>query len=283
MIEVPYLTEAQIEARSDAALEEFARDREAILAPPVPVEDKLLYHLGLRLHMDDLHTRFCVPRTAGRVDILAALWIEDREIRIDESLDPEVNPDMEGRYRFSIGHEIGHWELHKRYIVAASAEPVLLMKAQSPIVCRNEDLQVRQRPKHDIRERMELQANKFSACLLMPRSLIFAAWQRRFKKLDPVVVEDSRRVAPELQLPSTSAAQARSATPIAHRILEELISDFARQFRTSRHAMRIRLRNLALLWQIFAWRDAAWDSRISFSVIHGWSACGGADHAERED
>jgi glycerol uptake facilitator-like aquaporin len=31
---------------------------------------------------------------------------------------------------------------------------------------------------------------------------------------------------------------------------------------------------LALLWQIFA----AGDSQITFSVTHGWSAFGGADH-----
>jgi hypothetical protein len=57
MIDVPFLTEAQIEAKADALLAAFSRDREPILGPPVPPEDKLLYYLGLRLHMDDLHAR----------------------------------------------------------------------------------------------------------------------------------------------------------------------------------------------------------------------------------
>jgi hypothetical protein len=106
MIDVPFLTEAQIEAKADALLAAFSRDREPILGPPVPLEDKLLYYLGLRLHMDDLHARFGVPRIAGRTDILAALWT--RTETGWTSLD-QGDPEAEGRYHFSIGHEVGHW------------------------------------------------------------------------------------------------------------------------------------------------------------------------------
>ena len=251
MIYVPFLTEAQIEARSDALLEAFGRDREPILVPPVPVEDRLLFHLGLRLHMDDLHARFSVPRTAGRVDILAALWIEDREIRIDESLDPELNPAMEGRYYFSIGHEIGHWELHRRQILAALTQPVLLVQPESTVVCRNEDVQLRPPKKPDVRARMEQQANKFSACLLMPKFLVQAAWLVRFSSLTPVFVEDRARSAPELRLLSSAASTARPgralAMPITRQTLEDVITDIASEFRTSRQAMRIRLQNLGLI------------------------------------
>jgi hypothetical protein len=258
MIEVPFLTEAQIEAKADALLGAFSRDREPILEPPVPLEDKLLYYLGLRLHMDDLHARFGVPRIAGRTDILAALWIEDREIRVDESLDPEENPKTEGRYHFSIGHEVGHWELHRHHILATSAEPHLLVQSSSPIVCRNSDLNGGRsrkerdgtRQQRDARARMELQANRFGACLLMPGFLIQAAWRQRFNNLDPVFVEDRQSFAPELRLllPSAVPGHEVSATPIAHRAIEELITDFAAEFRTSRHAMRIRLHNLGLIF-----------------------------------
>src|SRR5256885_17256701 len=65
-----------------------------------------------------------------------------REIHVDESLDPEVNPEAEGRYYFSIGHEVGHWELHRHHILATSAEPHLLMQSPSPVVCRISDLDV---------------------------------------------------------------------------------------------------------------------------------------------
>ena len=258
MIDVPFLTEAQIEAKADALLAAFSRDREPILGPPVPLEDKLLYYLGLRLHMDDLHARFGVPRIAGRTDILAALWIEDREIRVDESLDPEVNPEAEGRYYFSIGHEGGHWELRRHHILATSAEPHLLMQSPSPVVCRISDLngggsrkeRDGTRQQRDARARMELQANRFGACLLMPGFLIQAAWRQRFNNLDPVFVEDRQSFAPELRLllPSAVPGHKVSASPIAHRALEALITDFAGEFRTSRRAMRIRLQKLGLIF-----------------------------------
>jgi|SRR6476659_7783356 len=198
MLEVPFLTEAQIEARADALLDAFGRERGPILVPPVPLEDKLLYHLGLRLHMDDLHARFRLPRIAGRVDILAALWIEDREIRVDESLDPEEYPRTEGRYLFSIGHEVGHWELHRQHILASSAEPHLLLQPQVPIVCRNKGQYggSSKDPQVYARARIELQANTFGACLLMPRFLIEAAWRNRFNNLDPIFVPDRLGIAP---------------------------------------------------------------------------------------
>jgi Zn-dependent peptidase ImmA (M78 family) len=97
---------------------------------------------------------------------------------------------------------------------------------------------------------MELQANRFSACLLMPRFLVQAAWRRRFKTLDPVFVEDRKYIAPELRLLSSGAARASPAPamPIAHGTLEELITDVAREFHASRRAMRIRLQKLGLIF-----------------------------------
>ena len=248
MIEVPYLTEAQIEARAEALLAAFSRARGPILRPPVPLDDKILYSLGLRLHMDDLHARFGVPRIAGRVHILAALWIEDQEIRVDESLDPEVNPKAEGRYHFSIGHEIGHWELHRHQITAASAEPLLLVEDRSPIVCRSQHPQFT-RLRREMRVRMELQADAFGACLLMPRSFVQAAWRRRLNNLDPVFVEDHQGVAPQLQLslPRVHRICEGPAKRITRRSLHKLVADIASEFGASRSAMGIRLRKLGLI------------------------------------
>ena len=256
MIEVPYLTDGEIEESAESLLDSFNRARQPILQPPVPLDDEILYFLGLRLHMDDLHARFGVPRIAGRVDILAALWIEEREIRVDESLDPVENPEAEGRYYFSIGHEIGHWELHRHQIMATSAEPLLLVEHPSPVVCRSQDLQVGSskqsygmRQQREARTRMEFQANEFAACLLMPRALVQAVWQHKFGNSDPVFVEDRQSVEPELRLslPKVGRAHEVSANRIARRALEGQITDIAGEFRASRRAMRIRLRKLGLI------------------------------------
>ncbi|MBK8008612.1 MAG: ImmA/IrrE family metallo-endopeptidase [Rhizobiales bacterium] len=47
---------------------------------------------------------------------------------IDDSLDPEENPSMLGRYRFTLAHEIGHWRLH-RHSVRQGRRPVFLFRS----------------------------------------------------------------------------------------------------------------------------------------------------------
>ena len=97
---------------------------------------------------------------------------------------------------------------------------------------------------------MELQANEFAACLLMPRGLVQAVWQHKFGNSDPVFVEDRQSVEPELRLSLPKAGRARevSANRVARRALDEgQITDIAGEFRASRRAMRIRLRKLGLI------------------------------------
>src|SRR6202045_2868542 len=56
---------------------------------------------------------------AAEPDIFGAIWLETGEIVIDESLDPEERPAMEGRYHFTLGHEgAGNWRLHRPLVQA---------------------------------------------------------------------------------------------------------------------------------------------------------------------
>ena len=65
-------------------------------------------------------------------DILGAIWVDKEIILIDRSLDPKDNPSMQGRYRFSVAHEIGHWRLHRPYVAKdPSAEMLLRMRAHA--------------------------------------------------------------------------------------------------------------------------------------------------------
>ena len=74
--------------------------------------------------------------------------------------------------------------------------------------------------------------------------------------------------------PVTRRRTGRSLRP-ERRVLFSCRHDRDREFVRVLHAdAGAALGGLTLLWQIFSGRD----SQISFSVIHGWSAFGGADH-----
>lgn len=71
---------------------------------------------------------------------------------------------MEGRYRFTLGHEAGHWQLHRQLLRAARDQGVLFGDAPQPtVICRTSQAK---RP-------IELQADRFSAAVLMPRALVY--------------------------------------------------------------------------------------------------------------
>src|SRR5438046_9664956 len=75
--------------------------------PPIPVEEILESYLDLRLDFADL------SKLLGFPDVLGAIWIRQRRVVIDQSLDPDVNPKMDCRCRYTVGHEIDHRELHR--------------------------------------------------------------------------------------------------------------------------------------------------------------------------
>src|SRR3954447_26650279 len=162
-LKVAYLADAGIEASANALLADYARRKKVDVRPPVPVEDILEDHLGLHLGFDDLRTRLGVP------DVLGSLWIERAEVIVDQTLDPDEQPSVLTRYRFTLGHEIGHWQLHRKLVMVQRLQDDLFQKPTGPsIICR-----ISQQ-----RERIELQADAFSAALLMPRPAVGAEWQR---------------------------------------------------------------------------------------------------------
>jgi hypothetical protein len=114
---VPFLREEHIERDAAALLAEYAKARNVLIAPPIPIEDIVEKYLKLTVEFDDTHRLFGVPRSGLGFDpdILGAMFFDERRIVIDESLDPVENPWKEGRYRFTLAHEGGgHWRLHKR-------------------------------------------------------------------------------------------------------------------------------------------------------------------------
>ncbi len=185
-IDVRYMPDGEIEAAACALLAGYARERGATIPVPVPLDD-LLVHLRLRLDLDDLGAKFGVP------DALGAIWVGDRYIRIDETIDPDERPAMRGRFNFTLAHEIGHWCLHRgRDEVRLATGNLFGAPAAPSIICRTSER----------RERIEIQADAFAGCLLMPRDLLIPAWRQRAGRgrRDDVVEPTVRRLAEEFEV-----------------------------------------------------------------------------------
>ena len=228
-IRVKYLTEEAIELDAKALLAEFANARNVSLEPPIPIEDIVEKHLRLRLEFDDLHRVLGIPREGIEPDILGAIWVERREICVDQSLDPEEQPRLEGRYRFTVAHEGGgHWRLHRDYLATDPNQGSLFPDTHQPtFVSRS------RRPK----ERAEWQADYYASCLLMPRAMVMGAWREHFGDVDP-------RILPRMEADGIGNTDKSNGD-------EQLVKDFVRpladQFVVSPMAMGIRLEKMGLL------------------------------------
>ena len=240
-IQVKYLSEQQIERDAQALLTAYFHELGKPVQIPVPAEDILELHLGLSLDFDDLQSVLGIP------DVLGALWADKREVFIDQSLEPTEHPDMEGRYHFSVGHEIGHWRLHRQYLTNAGSKVAMFTDSdpQPTVICRTSQK----------KQPIEWQADFFSSCFLMPRKWVLDAWSRRFGRQEPLVFADiaglrwTRRPIRTGLKPIGMVLRnefERTFSPHAF-VFETVAREFAPMFRVSIQAMRIRLENLGLL------------------------------------
>jgi Zn-dependent peptidase ImmA (M78 family) len=241
---VPYLQEEQIERDAAALLAEYAQAHGVVIDAPVPIEDIVEKHLKLGLEFDDMHRLFDVPRSGLGVDssILGAMYFDERRIVIDESLDPEENPSMEGRYRFTLAHEAGgHWRLHRHLFEKDASQTSLFGQPAPPsVVCRSSQA----------KEPIEWQADYYASCLLMPRTLVLAIWQGRFRGIAPLIYSRLSRTL-QVNPPAYSRRPRRLDGAFVDRGYEDFADAwadyFAPKFGVSRQSMRIRLEKLGLL------------------------------------
>ena len=210
-MQVRYLAEAEIEDEARVLLERYARDRGVTIVSPIPIE-RIINYLGLHQDVCDIYQRLSLRRSPGD-EVLGALSFKSRQIYVHHEIDPDGYPWLEGRFNFTLGHEVGHWMLHREYF--AEAEQLTLLDDQSPpdIVCRKRETAP-----------IEWQANSFAARLLMPRSLTSATWIARAGRGDMLTPNVERR----------------------------LIKSIAKDFATSIQATEIRLRDLGLIGSLRA-------------------------------
>jgi Zn-dependent peptidase ImmA (M78 family) len=222
----PYLSYRRIEFEAQRLLCQYSREHAPITEPPIPIEEILERHLNLYLAICDLR------EVVGFDDVLGALCVDRREVMVDQSLDPDEFPELESRFRFTLAHEIGHWQLHRNIYEQHrdSDEP--------PFVSRVSEAN----------RRIERQADYFAASVLMPRPFVFQLWRHllegriititRLEADRQAILEDEivrRRIVPETPEDEDNMMLDWAAVPLAE------------EFRVSPMAMRIRLEELKLI------------------------------------
>lgn len=217
---VPFLPRAYIESEAEGLLAAYSQRVGRITRPPIPADEILNVFLGVRLDFDDL------PNLLGiGTDVFGATWIERGQVIIDENLDPTNHPEMIGRYNFTVGHETGHWQLHRPYLLKNAEQQALFEQEQNPtVVCRTSEA----------KDPIEWQADFFSSCLLMPKEMLEAAWHVRFGS--PISLAVLRERQPYV-LGSDSDDL----------VIERSLKPLARAFAVSPSAMRIRAENIGLV------------------------------------
>lgn len=100
-IKVPFLTHAELDHTAAELLRNYAAWKGAPVRPPIDVDEIVEGYLKLDLEVLDLREILGMP------DVLGATWFDDRRICVDESLEGK-----DGRFAFTVAHEVGHWVLH---------------------------------------------------------------------------------------------------------------------------------------------------------------------------
>ncbi len=230
---VPPMPDEQIEAEACALLSSYTRKTGISIPVPAFFLDKLIRHLKLYFEMYDLRKEFKLP------DVLGALYLRDRLIRIDETLDPDEHPFMLGRFNFSCAHEIGHWCLHRSHAeVRQSTEDLFGEPEQPSIICRTSQ---KKTP-------IEIQADKFASYLLMPRAEVIWVWHRMMSldrfRLSTLDVVDRQKLSANT---TSCCEQEIEREQQYNNIIEAKVAPIARTFQVSPRAMRIRLERLGMI------------------------------------
>jgi Zn-dependent peptidase ImmA (M78 family) len=138
--------------------------------------------------------------------ILGQTLPSDGKIQIDVSLKGNGE---EGRYRFTVGHEVGHWVLHRPIHLAHAANLDLFRQfGDSPAITSLSRTIFPQSQRSSV-VREEWQANRFAVALLIDPELLRTEFLERFGN-PPLIESNSQAAATEsLRIRSRRAANSR--------------------------------------------------------------------------
>ena len=162
-----------IERKALLLLEDFYHRSVTSIDAPIPVE-RIAEYLDYEIDIIEDGPFF-------KSDILGGIVFDDRVVQVVSTV-----ADHEGRYSFTIAHEIGHHILHREIYFARKENE------EHPAMCREKG----EKPK------VEQQADRFAAALLMPVDLLeqaidTAGLKKELKNLTSVY--DARQSADQIK------------------------------------------------------------------------------------
>lgn len=158
---VPFLTDEEIEQQSWNLIWDYAQSEAWNISAPIPIETIAENYLKYQI---EITTDGLFKEPA----VLGGIIFEENTIQVNGAIE-----NQEGRFNFTVAHELGHHSLHKNWLYAQRAQQGLFDSVKTPsILCREEG----------IKPRGELQADKFAAALLMPEHLVKEAFMKKYQQ-----------------------------------------------------------------------------------------------------
>jgi len=153
MNDIPELLEEDIEQAANDLLSDYQNKFTWVPQCPIPVERIAEKHLGYHIEIteDDIYKD---------AEILGGIIFADKVIQVNGSIE-----NHDGRYSFTIAHELGHHCLHKELFQKLSME-----SDEHTKICR----ETGDKPL------VEQQADTFAAYLLMPSKFVKKAYIKAF-------------------------------------------------------------------------------------------------------
>ncbi|MBI2842123.1 MAG: ImmA/IrrE family metallo-endopeptidase [Armatimonadetes bacterium] len=148
-LDVPFSNNV-LEQKAYELIRFHARKDDWTPALPIPVEAILERTLDLALVYEDLSP-------LGE-SVLGSLFPVERTVYLNENYLQSFD-DCPGMQRFTIAHEIGHWQMHVNQAVLSQG--LLFGDSDTRIICRDGD-----------RDMKESAADRYAARLLMPKDLL---------------------------------------------------------------------------------------------------------------
>jgi len=170
----PPLTSEEIEQRANALLNEYSSEAGWQIDTPVPVERIAEGYLGYDIELTN-EGLFSDP------NFLGGIIFEQNLIQVNGSVE-----EHEGRYNFTIAHELGHHTLHRDELLSRQGT-----EDDHVIICRESGN----------KPMVEQQADRFAAALLMPQELVSIAFNSLYRR--PVKINQrppyrARKIASEV-------------------------------------------------------------------------------------